>query len=102
VTQQNWSESADANCRIIVCAGNEDFGKPYALATLHRLGRQDGETYDKFLCGGVQGGVVPSPVWIADLGDYQVVTVIGATQDPRKNYLQELREKADQFAQTGL
>ena len=33
---------------------------------------------------------IPSPVWIADLGDYQVVTVFGATQEPRKGFLNKL------------
>jgi len=34
--------------------------------------------------------VKPSPVWIADLGDYQVVTVFGATQEPRKGFVKKL------------
>lgn len=33
---------------------------------------------------------IPSPVWIADLGDYQVVTVFGATQEPRKGFVKKL------------
>ena len=37
----------------------------------------------------------PSPVWIADLGDYQVVTVFGATQNPRQKYLANLRQNTD-------
>lgn len=99
VSQRDWTEAIDASCRIIVCSGDEDFGKPYALATLHRLGRQGEGRYDKFLCGGVQGGVVPSPVWIADLDSYQVVTVFGATQDPRSSFLKELRDSSHEFAQ---
>ncbi len=97
VQKDKWPQAVDANCRIVVCSGEEDFKKPYALATLHRLGRQGEGRYDKFLCGGVQGGAVPSPVWIADLDDYQVVTVFGATADPRKKYLEELKEDADDF-----
>jgi CRISPR-associated protein Cmr6 len=97
VDRDKWPEAVDANCKIVVCSGEEDFNKPYALATLHRLGRQDEGRYDKFLCGGVQGGALPSPVWIADLGDYQVVTVFGATVDPRKSYLEQLRKNADDF-----
>jgi CRISPR-associated protein Cmr6 len=97
VQRDKWPQAVDANCRIVVCSGEEDFNKPYALATLHRLGRQDEGRYDKFLCGGVQGGALPSPVWIADLGDYQVVTVFGATADPRKKYLEELKKDADDF-----
>jgi CRISPR-associated protein Cmr6 len=97
VQRDKWPQAVDANCRIVVCSGEEDFNKPYALATLHRLGRQDEGRYDKFLCGGVQGGALPSPVWIADLGDYQVVTVFGATVNPRKKYLEELKKDADDF-----
>ncbi|MFQ3613034.1 MAG: RAMP superfamily CRISPR-associated protein, partial [Cyanobacteriota bacterium] len=69
VSQRDWPQAVDASCRIVVCSGEGNFGKPYALAVLHRLGNQGGGKYDKNLCGGVQGGVVPSPVWIADLGD---------------------------------
>jgi CRISPR-associated protein Cmr6 len=97
VQRDKWPQAVDANCRIVVCSGEEDFNKPYALATLHRLGRQDEGRYDKFLCGGVQGGALPSPVWIADLDDYQVVTVFGATVDPRRKYLDELKRGADDF-----
>jgi CRISPR-associated protein Cmr6 len=97
VDRDKWPEAVDANCRIVVCSGEEDFHKPYALATLHRLGRQGEGRYDRCLCGGVQGGAVPSPVWIADLDDYQVVTVFGATVNPRKSYLEQLRKNADDF-----
>ena len=93
-----WTEAVDANCRIIVCAGKEDFGKPYALAQLHhqelkvkdKRGKID---YDGNLCGQVQGGVKPSPVWIADLEEYQVVTVFGATQEPRSQYIANLKQR---------
>ena len=106
VKSDRWVEAIDANCRIIVCSGKADYGKPYALSVLHsndlktqnRQGRVD---YDGNLCGQVQGMVKPSPVWIADLGEYQIVTVFGATQDPRKRYLTELRQRTSQqnFAQ---
>lgn len=98
VKLDQWTEAVDANCRIIVCTGNQDFGKPYALAQLHhaelksrnRRGQLD---YDGNLCGQVQGGVKPSPVWISDLEEYQVVTVFGATQDPRKLYVSNLMRR---------
>lgn len=106
VSQDRWVEAVDVNCRIVVCTGDDDFGKPYALATLHsrdlkvqnRRGQID---YDGNLCGQVQGRVKPSPVWISDLGDYQVVTVFGATQDPRRRYLNALRQGTSrgEFAQ---
>lgn len=100
VSGDRWVEAVDANCRLLVCQGDEDFGKPYPLAILHseefkvrdRRGQKD---YDGNLCGQVRGGVKPSPVWIADLGDYQVVTVFGATQDPRQQYVRELRRRTD-------
>ncbi|MGY2980826.1 RAMP superfamily CRISPR-associated protein [Thermostichus sp. OS-CIW-30] len=97
VDRDKWPEAVDANCKIVVCSGRKDFHKPYALATLHRLGRRGEGQYDRFVCGGVQGGAVPSPVWIADLDDYQVVTVFGATVNPRKSYLEQLRKNADDF-----
>jgi CRISPR-associated protein Cmr6 len=105
VRQDNWKEAIDANCRIIVCAGNSQQEKPYALATLHspdfKITKGQYKDYDGNLCGQVSRGVKPSPVWIADLGDYQIVTVFGATENPRNRYLQELRSRTsmDNFAQ---
>ncbi|GAA6614980.1 RAMP superfamily CRISPR-associated protein [Scytonema sp. NUACC26] len=98
VSRDRWIEAVDNNCRIIVCAGKEDFGKPYALAVLHHQDlkikdRDNRYNYDGNLCGKVGKEVKPSPVWIADLDNYQLVTVFGATQDPRKKYLQELRDR---------
>lgn len=47
--------------------------------------RQGQRQYDQNLCGEVGQ---PSPVWVANLDsdrvNYQVVTVFGATVDPRK------------------
>ena len=101
VRQQQWSEVVDRNCRIVVCSGNENFNKPYALAVLHDPHFKHGNNYDGNLCGKVTGagGVKPSPVWIADLGKYQVVTVFGATENPRKNYLNTLRDRAESYSQ---
>ncbi|NDJ22327.1 type III-B CRISPR module RAMP protein Cmr6 [Nostoc sp. B(2019)] len=98
VSRDQWSEVVDANCRIVVCAGKEKFDKPYALAILHssdlKINDRDGqENYDPNLCGKVgRPPVKPSPVWIADLDNYQVVTVFGATADPRKKFLDKLRQ----------
>lgn len=88
VTKEEWREVADTNCRIVICSGKEDFGKPYALAVLHSPDLKVGSNYDGNLCGRT---AKPSPVWITDLGDYQVVTVFGATQNPRKKYLETLQ-----------
>ncbi|MBD1914278.1 type III-B CRISPR module RAMP protein Cmr6 [Phormidium sp. FACHB-322] len=95
VRSDRWTEAVDRHCRIIVCNGQEDFGKPYALRILHHRDFKRGQDYDGNLCGQVQGGVKPSPVWIADLDKYQVVTVFGATQDPRQRYASELRRQTD-------
>ncbi|MEG3959922.1 RAMP superfamily CRISPR-associated protein [Microcoleus sp. herbarium2] len=113
VRRDKWTEAVDKNCRIIVCAGDEDFGKPYPLAVLHsdnlkipgkdNTGKQVIEQdsvkkiYDPDLCGKVSRDVKPSPVWIADLGDYQIVTVFGATQNPRQKYLATLQQETKLF-----
>ena len=100
VRHDHWAEVVDAHCRIIGCKGEGNFDKPYALAVLHsedlkvqnRYGQVD---YNPNLCGTVKGKANPSPVWISDLGDYQIVTVFGANQDPRKRYLSELNKRTD-------
>ncbi|MCC5899809.1 MAG: type III-B CRISPR module RAMP protein Cmr6 [Phormidium sp. BM_Day4_Bin.17] len=101
-----WSEFADANCRIIACSGESDYDKPYALAVLHDrdLKVKDYRNqwdYDGDLCGKVRRGVTPSPVWIADLANYQVATIFGATCKPRSTYIEQLRQKTQgaQFVQ---
>ncbi|MDV2992005.1 MAG: hypothetical protein N4J56_001659 [Chroococcidiopsis sp. SAG 2025] len=96
VRPDTWHEAVDSNCRIVVCAGASHNYKPYALSVLHDPELQRGRDYDGDLCGKVRPRVKPSPVWIANLGDYQVVTVFGSTQDPRRNYLQELRDRTSQ------
>jgi len=95
-----WTEAVDANCRIVVCAGNANFDKPYALAVLHSQdlkikNRRGYEDYDANLCG---QGAKPSPVWINNLDNYQVVTVFDATQNPRRKYLQALHKHASAYA----
>jgi CRISPR-associated protein Cmr6 len=99
VSREHWTEAVDKNCCIVVCAGKEDFAKPYALRVLHSEGlkvkNKKGEMdYDGDLCGQVRGGVRLSPVWIRDFGHYQVVTVFGATQEPRQKYLEDLERSA--------
>jgi len=87
-TSQNWNQVADANCRILVYRGDNRDRKTHALAILHS------QDFNKspLLCGQVRPTVKPSPVWIADAEDkdFQVVTVFGATQDPRKKFVQKL------------
>jgi CRISPR-associated protein Cmr6 len=104
VKGDRWTEAIDGNCRMFVCAGNPDYGKPFALGMLHSQefkvrNRKDELDYDGNLCGQVQGGVKPSPVWIADLDGYQLVTIFGATQDPRQKYVKALCERATEYQQ---
>ncbi|WP_206751853.1 RAMP superfamily CRISPR-associated protein, partial [Chroococcidiopsis cubana] len=93
VRPDTWHEAIDSNCRIVVCTGASNNQKPYALSVLHDPELQRGRDYDGDLCGKVRPRVKPSPVWVADLKNYQVVTVFGATQNPRQKYLQELRDR---------
>jgi CRISPR-associated protein Cmr6 len=97
VRKNQWTEAIDANCRIIVCSGKEDFGKPYALGVLHSQELKFNNNYDGNLCGKVGREVIPSPIWIADLDNYQVVTVFGANADPRKQYLETLSNSIQIF-----
>lgn len=98
VRNNQWTEAIDANCRIFVCSGDETFGKSYALSVLHSDELKFHNNYDGNLCGKTQGNqVIPSPVWIADLGNYQVVTVFGANENPRRKYLETLQNKVQIF-----
>jgi len=100
VEPRNWREAIDKNCRLVVCSGNATISnKPYALSILHSPQLKVNNNYDPNLCGSVARGVKPSPVWISDLEKYQVVTVFGATVDPRKKYLTSLKDNAQQYAQ---
>jgi CRISPR-associated protein Cmr6 len=98
-TNQDWEQAIDQHCQIVVCQGDEDFNKPYALAILHhddfKVERKNNQKdYNCNLCG--KAGKA-SPVWIADLGNYQVVTVFGATVEPRNQYLEKLEKKAKKY-----
>lgn len=117
VSPHAWAEAIDRNCRIVVCSGTENFQKPYALAILHddrfKQSRKDKtgkeikdsngqvvRNYNPNLCGSTNTKPVkPSPVWIADLGNYQVITVFGTTQDPRQDYLKVLQKEATEYRQ---
>jgi len=79
------------DCKIVVCQGNSNSQKPFALDVLHELARNNGN-YDRDLCGDANSN--PSPIWIADFGNYQVVTVFGAGNPKRSNFLTQLRQRA--------
>jgi len=91
-TSQSWNEVADTNCRILVYQGDNRDRKTHALGLLHSPDFKHNGNYDPLLCGQVRPVVKPSPVWIADAEDkdYQVITVFGATQDPRQKFVQKL------------
>ncbi|QLL29971.1 type III-B CRISPR module RAMP protein Cmr6 [Thermosynechococcus sichuanensis E542] len=89
VSTNQWEEVADKNCRILLCRDHSrgEREKPYGLALLHNF--KQNNNYDKNLCGSTGK---PSPVWVADLGDYQVITIFGVTKDPRLKFLKHLDE----------
>ncbi|URR36142.1 RAMP superfamily CRISPR-associated protein [Thermosynechococcus sp. HN-54] len=87
VTSDQWAEAIDANCRIVVCSGHSRGEKPYGLALLHDPSLKVNGNYDRNLCGSTGK---PSPVWVADLGNYQVITIFGVTKDPRLKFLKLL------------
>jgi CRISPR-associated protein Cmr6 len=98
-TQEQWNEVADRHCVILIFQGQVRNNKSHALAVLHSNQFKHNGNYDRFLCGGVGKDVIPSPVWIANIEDknYQVVTVFGATAEPRKRFVEQLkREEAIQ------
>ncbi|MEQ8999667.1 MAG: RAMP superfamily CRISPR-associated protein [Coleofasciculus sp. B1-GNL1-01] len=113
VSNHQWVEAVDANGKIVVVRGNKMSKKPYALEILleffHELETQKRYRDAKSLCGGVKtdkykiGGqeftrkATPSPIWIVDLGDYQVVTIFGATRNPRQEYLRRLQRECQQL-----
>ncbi|WJI24184.1 RAMP superfamily CRISPR-associated protein [Thermosynechococcus sp. B0] len=87
VTPEQWAEAIDANCRIVLCSGNSRGEKPYGLALLHDPSLKVNGNYDKNLCGSTGK---PSPVWVAHLGNYQVITIFGVTKNPRLKFLKHL------------
>lgn len=93
-TKTNWAEIIDTHCRIICVTGQEENAKPFALAKLHQLGRKN-NNYDPNLCGATDK---PSPVWIAQVGSLQVVTIFGwsnETSNPRHQYLEQLQSQGN-------
>ncbi|MGL4502462.1 MAG: type III-B CRISPR module RAMP protein Cmr6, partial [Planktothrix sp.] len=81
------------DCTIVVCRLNTaTSNKPFALDVLHRLAHQGNGKYDPQLCGDANRN--PSPIWIANFPNYQVVTVFQSSQAKRKNFLANLRQEA--------
>ncbi len=97
VTEDQWPEAIDKNAQIVICKGQGNNDKPFALSILHDQKFKIRGDYDGNLCGRVRGNVKPSPVWIADLGDYQIVTIFGANMNPRKEYLKVLKDQSETY-----
>lgn len=94
VSENKWQEVMDSNCKVLLCKGDSRSKKPFALSILHSEEFKLKGEYDPNLCGKVRGEVKPSPVWISNPDKkYQVVTVFGATQDPRKKFVKKLSEQ---------
>lgn len=98
-----WNEIVDAQCAMVAVSGLEQDTKPFALGVLHHQFHQLERTNKRDagnLCGTTfTRPVKPSPVWVRNLGEYQIVTVFGANQNPRQRYLENLRVKATQYCQ---
>jgi CRISPR-associated protein Cmr6 len=93
------AEAMDSRCLVIVCSGDEINDKPHALAILHDRSLKKNGNYDPDLCGTVKGEAKPSPVWVANLIDYQVVTIFRSDVDPRKKYVTLLKKSSDKYCQ---
>lgn len=113
VTEHKWSEVVDSNCKIILLSGTNNGNKSFALNLLHQeFHKLEKDKYAdaKSLCGGTKKeknfygknqdrDVIPSPIWTSDLKLFEVVTVFGATQNPRQRFLQILKDNATQYHQ---
>jgi len=94
-TQSQWLEALDSRARVIICAGKSHNNKPFPLAILHGSDFTHNGVHDQYLCGTVRPPT-PSPVWIVDSNDgYQIVTIFGATTNPRKQYIQKLKDESN-------
>jgi len=95
-----WVEAVDTNAVILLCKGLDRYDKPYALSVLHgedlKVQNRGKLDYDPNLCGSTTSKPVkPSPVWIANFGDFQVVTIFGidsTPNNPRARFLKTLRQ----------
>jgi CRISPR-associated protein Cmr6 len=97
----NQNEIVDDQCAIVAVSGPEHGTKPFALDVLHHQFHQLEQTNRRNagnLCGTTfTNPVKPSPVWVRNLGEYQVVTVFGAKKSPRRDYLTNLQAQGTQY-----
>jgi CRISPR-associated protein Cmr6 len=90
-------EFIGGDCKIVVCSGKSQSNKPFALDILHKLAHRGNGKYNSELCGDANSN--PSPIWISDLGNYQVVTVFEIWSSPRRKFLKELPASSSSYAQ---
>jgi CRISPR-associated protein Cmr6 len=99
VANDHWAEALDSNAVMLLCMGQEVHKKPYALDVLHSDDFKIRGNYDSNLCGSTTTKPVkPSPVWIANFVDFQVVTIFGVNgthDNPRQKFLDTLRKNND-------
>jgi CRISPR-associated protein Cmr6 len=92
-------EALDCNAVMLLCMGEKVREKPYALDVLHSDDFKIRGNYDPNLCGSTTTKPVkPSPVWIANFADFQVVTIFGVNgtpDNPRQKFLDTLRNNND-------
>ncbi|MBD2580123.1 RAMP superfamily CRISPR-associated protein [Oscillatoria sp. FACHB-1406] len=81
--------------RIVVCTGDAIADKPFALGILHQQAHLGNGRYDPDLCGDANSN--PSPIWIANLGQYQVVTVFDSDREKRQLFLNNLQQNATNY-----
>lgn len=90
-----FREVVGQHCTIVVCSGKSNSEKPFALDILHRLAFRGKDKYDSELCGDHKGN--PSPIWVVDLEEYQVVTIFDIQNGKRREFLNNLRQSATKY-----
>lgn len=127
VDQHVWSEALNSSCmilavhKLVMNQGSNKYPKPWPLQelsnqfhVLENRGTPLDKSLSKSLCGGVfkeemnnkdprkrypiDRGVTPSPIWIKNLGRYQIVTVFGAKHSPRADYIETIKQKSESFS----
>ncbi len=95
-------EAFNSKCEIFVYSGKYDLQKNNALEILHddkeyhSINDRGKKIYNSELCGG-NGN--PSPVWIAGLDNYQVITIFGSNTGLRKDFAGKLKNNKDKCLQ---
>lgn len=83
ISVKSWCDALDSNTIVLVCQGESDHKKPFALSILHDKKLNKTKKYrnrsgkHKYLCG---DDGLPSPVLITNLGNYEIVVIFGASE----------------------